>query len=833
LMLYVVTLLVLLIFSGNKYMIGVVPVVRSLSAIALLTMPQFINALSVDLNLSLLNPDPDKNGICLSIIVSLPTDSFNGCMPNSNPDPDADTDNDGIPDGEEFNGDSDGDLIPDYLDPDDEGPVPLYGDSDSDGIDDQQECGDSLPCRDTDEDGIYDFLDNDSDNDGLTDDEEADGIAGNGTDGKVLPRDTDGDGIPDYCDQDSDNDGINDVDEIDSPHDPANPKDSDNDGIPDVVDPDDDGGITGGGDSDNDGLTDEQECPSYSSNCPDSDNDGQLDYFDNNSDSDDDGIVDAQEDSNLDKDNNPATSPLDTDGDGIANYLDEDSDNDGKNDSDERDEPFDVNSPRDTDGDGIPDVIDFDDGTVGSNNESSGAGDSDNDGIPDVADPANGAPGENGGDSVVDADECDSWPNCLDSDNDGLADYLDGNSLPADITLNVAEQGSNIKMGVQGVGSIHWIFALLLLFFAMFRRASSVLMVVPILFVSWAASAEWSDEMDLYVGGGIGQSYLDPSVGRGNSSVDDGTQNAWKLTAGWDLNDYLSVEGYYSDLGNVELNPDGEIDYRMIGGDAMFHYWAYGYEREEGSVALYAKVGLNHMTNNGRGVRYDKANTIQLFGGIGAEVYLPSKFSVRFEIESYDTDAALLSLNLIKRFGFNSKKSVKKEFSAMVKALPETSAGKLVPVVLDSDSDGLLDNEDECPDTPKGMTINKSGCSIFIAEVSDLISAVQFESDSSALTASSKIKLNEIADILLSYSAFNIEVQAFTDNLGAVVYNEILSQKRADSVVNYLVKKNIKQSRFVAVGFGEANPTADNNTQSGRAKNRRVEFKLSSTKIDI
>ena len=866
-------------------MIGVVQAVRSLSAIALLTMTHFVSALNVDSDVLLLNPDPDKNGICLSIIVFLPTDSFNGCMPNSNPDPDADTDNDGILDGDELNGDSDGDLIPDYFDPDDEGPAPLYGDSDSDGIDDQQECGASLPCRDTDEDGIYDFLDNDADNDGLADDEEADGIASNGASGTVVPRDTDGDGIPDYRDEDSDNDGISDANEIDSPYDPANPKDSDNDGIPDVVDPDDDGGVTGGGDSDNDGLTDEQECPSYPSNCPDSDNDGQLDYFDNNSDSDGDGIIDAQEDSNSDKDNNPATSPLDTDGDGVANYLDEDSDNDGKNDSEERDEPFDANSPRDTDGDGIPDVIDFDDGTLGSNNEGSGVGDSDkdgiaddvecssrpcrdtdgdgmpdytdtdsdndgmldenevgnnpqnpkdtdtdNDGIPDVADPVNGMPGENGGDSdgdrVADADECNSWPDCSDSDNDGLVDYIDGDSSPADITSNVAEQGSNIKTGVQGAGSIHWVFALLLSVFAMFRRASTVLMVVPMFFVSWAASAEWSDEMDLYVGGGIGQSYLDPSVGRGNSSVDDGTQNAWKLTAGWDLNDYLSVEGYYSDLGNVELNPDGKIDYRMIGGDAMLHYWAYGDEREKGSVALYAKAGLSHMTNNGQGVSYDKANTIQLFGGIGAEVYLPSKFSVRIEIESYDTDAALLSLNLIKRFGFNSKKSVQKEFSAMVTALPETAAGKLVPAVLDSDSDGLLDNEDECPDTPKGMTINKLGCSIFIAEVSDLISAVQFESDSSTLTASSKIKLNEIADILLSYSAFYIEVKAFTDSSGAVAYNEILSQQRADSVVNYLVKQNIKQSRFVPLGFGEANPIADNDTQLGRAKNRRVEFVL-------
>jgi outer membrane protein OmpA-like peptidoglycan-associated protein len=436
-----------------------------------------------------------------------------------------------------------------------------------------------------------------------------------------------------------------------------------------------------------------------------------------------------------------------------------------------------------------------------------------------------------------------------DSDGDGILDYFDVDS-PSEAVVTDAGDAGSITTGVQGTGSFHLGFALVLSLLVMLRRKSALLMVLPILFGSLNATAQWSDEMALYLGAGIGQSYLDPSLSGSNFSIDDDTQNAWKLTAGWDLNDHISVEGYYSDLGSAELNPDGEIYYRMMGGDAILHFWAYGDEREQGSIALYAKAGVNHMTNNGRGVNYDQENTVHLMGGVGFEYYLPSKFSVRFEFESYDTDASLLSLNLVKRFGFESEKTVPKAIPP--KAIPPKvippkvippkvippkvippKAIVLAPVVIDSDLDGLLDDQDECPYTPKGMTINKSGCSIFIAEVSDLISAVQFESDSSALTADSKIKLNEIADILLSYSAFNIEVKAFTDNSGAVVYNEILSQQRADSVVNYLVKKNIKQSRFVAIGLGEANPIADNNTQSGRAKNRRVEFRLKGTKIDI
>jgi outer membrane protein OmpA-like peptidoglycan-associated protein len=864
-------------------MMNVLSSVRLLISISLFVMSSLVNAAGHN-EVVQPSPDTDGDGICNGTSAVPASDTFKGCMPNSDPSLFADTDGDLLTDIKELLRDSDGDLIPDYLDFDNGNLTSIFGDADTDGINDLIECGPELPCRDTDNHIIYDFLDLDSDNDGLTDDLEADGIANNGAERTVIPQDTDGDGLPDYRDLDSDNDGKSDEDE----NSPVG-KDTDSDGIPDVVDYDDSGDQSGGGDSDKDGISDEEECSTYPE-CPDSDGDGQSDYLDNNNDSDDDGISDAEEDPNFDKDNDPATDPRDTDGDGTPDYLDDDSDNDGKKDSDERDEPYDANNPRDTDGDGIPDVIDADDGTVGSDNEGNGAGDSDNDGIPDdvecgsqpcrdtdgdgipdytdtdsdndgvldedevgadpqnpkdtdgdgipdIADSVNGGAGENGGDSdgdgVADADECNSWPNCSDSDSDGLADYLDDDSAPTDSTSNFSsdsEEFGTIKTSVHGAGSLHWGFALMLASLVMLRRKSAVLIVLPMMLASLSTSAEWFDEMDLYVGAGIGQSYLDPGIKGTGYSIDDHTQSAWKLTGGLDLNDHISVEGYYSDLGSVKLNPEATLAYRMMGGDAMLHYWAYGEERMEGSIALYAKAGLSHMTNNGNNVSYENNNTIQLFGGIGAEVYLPSKFSVRFEIESFDADAALLSLNLVKRFGFKSKKVEQKEFVAMVEALPETASGPsivmLTPVVLDSDSDGLLDDNDQCPYTPKGMSIDNVGCATFIGEVNDLIDNLQFETNSSSLTEASKMALNEVADILVSYAAIDIEVHAHCDDEGSIAYNQLLSQKRAASVVKYLDEKSIVQSRLTSFGFGEENPIADNNTSAGRAKNRRVEFKL-------
>ena len=589
-------------------------------------------------------------------------------------------------------------------------------------------------------------------------------------------------------------------------------------------------------------------------------------------DNDNDGISDSDEDPNLDNDNDPATSPRDTDGDGIPDYLDDDSDNDGKKDSDERDDPYDANNPRDTDGDGIPDVIDADDSGINSSGDSDNdtipdsvecssqpcrdtdadgvpdftdtdsdndglldadevgnisgqLKDTDGDGIPDIADPTTGGAGENGGDSdddgVSDAEECNSWPDCADSDNDGLADYLD-NDLPKVVL-------GKIKTGVHGAGSIHWAFTLMLALMVMFRRKSAVVIAVLILSTSWSASAEWWNEMDVYVGAGLGQSHLAPSLGGSGYSIDDHTQNAWKLTAGWDLNDHLSIEGYYSDLGRVKLDPSAKIGYRMMGGDAMLHYWAYGDERKKGSVALYVKAGLNHMTNNGNRVSYEKNNTMQLFGGVGVELYLRRKFSVRFEIESYDSDAALLSLNLVKRFGFKSKKVVQKKIIAVAEPLPEKTVlipVVLLPVVLDSDLDGLLDNEDQCPNTPKGMTVDEFGCAKMNAKMNALITKLQFESNSAVLTEPSKMALNEIASMLLKYVDTQVEVQAHSDNTGPSDYNKKLSQKRADAVVQYLEKQSIDRSRLEPLGFGEDKPIAVNNTKAGRAKNRRVEFIL-------
>ncbi len=98
---------------------------------------------------------------------------------------------------------------------------------------------------------------------------------------------------------------------------------------------------------------------------------------------------------------------------------------------------------------------------------------------------------------------------------------------------------------------------------------------------------------------------------------------------------------------------------------------------------------------------------------------------------------------------------------------------------------------------------------------------------------SSKIKkesfkvLDQVVAILTNDKDLKLSIEGHTDNVGTAERNKIRSQERADAIKAYLVAKNIDANRLTASGFGFDKPVADNSTPEGRAKNRRVEMKLS------
>ncbi|MFN2577711.1 MAG: OmpA family protein [Pyrinomonadaceae bacterium] len=106
--------------------------------------------------------------------------------------------------------------------------------------------------------------------------------------------------------------------------------------------------------------------------------------------------------------------------------------------------------------------------------------------------------------------------------------------------------------------------------------------------------------------------------------------------------------------------------------------------------------------------------------------------------------------------------------------------------------------------------------------------AVNFRLGSSILNADAKSKLDAIATKALNAKGYVLEVTGFADSTGATERNRVLSQRRADAVIRYLVENHqIPLRRIVTpYGFGESNPVADNKTRAGRAENRRVEVKV-------
>jgi len=146
----------------------------------------------------------------------------------------------------------------------------------------------------------------------------------------------------------------------------------------------------------------------------------------------------------------------------------------------------------------------------------------------------------------------------------------------------------------------------------------------------------------------------------------------------------------------------------------------------------------------------------------------------------------------------------------------------------DADNDGIADKDDHCPNE-KG-TAKNYGCPDLneneVKVLKDALEGVNFEFGNAVLTADSKPKLDKVAELLTNHSTFKIKVSGYTDSSGADDLNLALSKKRATSVKDYLISDGIAASRIIAEGYGEANPVADNETEEGRAKNRRVEFKI-------
>ena len=158
-------------------------------------------------------------------------------------------------------------------------------------------------------------------------------------------------------------------------------------------------------------------------------------------------------------------------------------------------------------------------------------------------------------------------------------------------------------------------------------------------------------------------------------------------------------------------------------------------------------------------------------------------------------------------------------------------------ILKDSDGDGVADKLDKCPDTPKGVVVDGSGCplkvestKVIVTEadrkvVDEAIRNLEFDLGKATLRAKSFPTLNKVAALLVEKN-FSLKLAGHTDNTGSMQLNLRLSKQRAEAVKAYLVGQGANASRIEATGYGPNQPIASNKTAEGRQKNRRVEFTL-------
>lgn len=307
-------------------------------------------------------------------------------------------------------------------------------------------------------------------------------------------------------------------------------------------------------------------------------------------------------------------------------------------------------------------------------------------------------------------------------------------------------------------------------------------------------------DMPITINAGYGYWYFDREV-QGLEPDDNGTP---VLGAEYAFTDNWSAEVLFAhDETEFEDGTDTDVTTWQVGGlyyvgapSKMRPYLAFG----AGEIQLEAD-------------QFDTVETT-LNGGVGVRWMFNDRFGARVEsraiysVDESDTDI-LISAALSFYLGDVAA-------AAPVAAMVDTGP-------LDSDGDGVSDDRDRCPDTPAGTRVDADGCALAVAQVASVKLKVNFAFDSTAVQTQYFDDLSELATFLKRFEDVQVEVEGHTDSVGPTDYNQSLSQRRAQAVVDHLVSQHgIDRSRLMPRGYGESQPVASNETEAGRAENRRV-----------
>jgi OOP family OmpA-OmpF porin len=312
--------------------------------------------------------------------------------------------------------------------------------------------------------------------------------------------------------------------------------------------------------------------------------------------------------------------------------------------------------------------------------------------------------------------------------------------------------------------------------------------------------------------------YIAPGVQVMNFDSDTGYDNdsGGFLGLGYKFGEKTSLE-----LSTFELGTDtsGLVDTDID----LDHYklnLLYDLDAKIGNFGTFLLGGIGNtkfasdnetLLQYGAGVKYEISDNLEWRTAVRSNHF--------FDRERQDSDLGL-DTSLVFYFGGGETRS---RPAAPSRAAATPAAAPSTPSVADADRDGVPDSRDRCADTPRNYAVDANGCPIATEEVSRVELQVNFDFDQSVVKQEYFDEIQEVADFMEQYPDVIIELEGHTDRRGTEEYNQGLSERRANAVRGVLIDRySIQASRISAEGFGESQPVSSNQTDAGRAENRRV-----------
>lgn len=357
--------------------------------------------------------------------------------------------------------------------------------------------------------------------------------------------------------------------------------------------------------------------------------------------------------------------------------------------------------------------------------------------------------------------------------------------------------------------------------------------------LSCAAAAQTS--ADSYDASGF---TVSPMIGMMDFDQEDAPLNdaiLGTLAVGYQFNNPYAVELAYT-VADTEVEGFGDIDIRQLQLDGLYHF------RQGERLKPYGVFGVGQSD-----ISTDAGDDDDEFVNIGAgfKYFTTNAWSIRTDlraVRNFDADSTDLAFRFGLSYIFGAGKSTPKPAPVVVSLdddndgvenkfdqCPGTSAGTTVDangceIVIDNDTDkdGVVNAIDQCPNSTPGAKVNSDGCYVLEKRQETITLNVEFESNSDVVRSDEQNEISDLAAFMKKYSQTSVVLEGHTDSQGSAAYNQQLSQRRAQAIAEKLSNQfGIASSRIQAVGIGESNPVANNDTAAGRQKNRRVEAVVS------